>query len=110
MGEQVGTDIELVIILWLTKRGIDFQFQSSLMGGFYELGGAVVDFIVQGYLAWRVFGEYWHRGVRKEGSDAVQREMLENLDFTVVDIWSDDIESRLDETLTKALQGEEMLH
>jgi len=108
---QVGSDIELIVLNWLVKRGIAFQFENSLMGGFYELGGAVVDFLVEPNLAWRIMGEYWHRGVTKAGSDLIQKENLSAMGLVVVDIWSMDLETpeRVNETLTKALQGIEML-
>lgn len=104
------TDIEAIVVGWLSKRNIVFDFQTSLRGGFYQLGGAVVDFLLPARrLAWRIFGEYWHRGVTKEGSDIIQREMLTELGWVVVDLWSDDIESRLEETLRLALMGQEVL-
>ncbi len=108
--EELYSDIEKLVLQWLIKHRIVFQFATSLGGGFYELGGAVVDFLLpERNLAWRVMGEYWHRGVVPEGKDAIQREMLTAEGWTVVDLWSSDIESRLEETLTKALRGEEML-
>ena len=111
MPEIPMTDIETIVYGWLTKKGIVFQFATSLRGGFYQLGGAVVDFILPArMLAWRVMGEYYHRGVVKEGSDIIQKELLAELGYVVVDIWGDDIEDRLEETLTKALRGEEVLH
>ena len=110
MVEQVMTDIEAVVVGWLTKRNIVFQFQTSLRGGFYQLGGAVVDILLPARgLAWRIFGEYWHRGVEKEGSDVLQREMLSELGYTTVDLWADDIENRLEETMRLALMGQEVL-
>ena len=110
MPEIPMTDIETVAYQWLTRRNIEFQFQTSLAGGFYQLGGAVVDFLIQDrMLAWRIFGEYWHRGVTKEGSDILQKEMLGELGWTVVDLWSDDIESKLEETMRLALMGQEVL-
>lgn len=110
MQTRIATDIEQLVLDWLDKRKIVYEFETSLRGGFYALGGAVVDIILrERRLAWRIFGEYWHRGVTKEGSDTIQREMLTELGWTVVDLWSDDIENRLEETLTKALRGEEVL-
>ncbi len=104
------SDLEAIVYSYLVKRKIGFQFQSSLMGGFYQLGGAVVDFLLPDRrLAWRVFGEYWHRGVEKEGSDIIQREMLTELGWVVVDILADDLQNRPNETLRLALQGVEML-
>lgn len=110
MPESPMTDIEALVFNWLTRKNIEFQFQTSLMGGFYQLGGAVVDFLLPARnLAWRIFGEYWHRGVQKEGSDVLQKETLAAIGWTVVDLWSSDIQDRLEETLTKALRGEEVL-
>ena len=111
MVEQVMSGTEEIVYRWLVKKKIDFQFQTSLMGGFYSLGGAVVDFLFPNrMLAWRVHGEYWHSGVEKRGSDLIQKELLANLGYTVVDLWEDDIRDRTDETLTKALLGQEMLY
>lgn len=110
MVSAIASDLEIIVMRWLDKRKIAYEFQTSLRGGFYQLGGAVCDFLLPARrLAWRIFGEYWHRGVTKEGSDTLQREMLTELGWTVVDLWSDDIENRLEETLTKALRGEEVL-
>ncbi len=74
------------------------------------MGGTVVDFLFYDRgLAWRVQGEYFHKGVTKEGSDLIQREMLAELGWIVVDLFADDITERTNETLTKALRGEEQL-
>ncbi len=106
----VQTDIEAIVYGWLTDRKISFGFQTSLRGGFFQLGGAVVDFLIPDRnLAWRVFGEYYHRGVTKEGSDLLQKEMLTELGWVVVDLWGDDILERTKETLSLALEGQEVL-
>lgn len=110
MTTQVATDIEILVIRWLDRRGIQYEFQTSLAGGWYSLGGSVVDFLFRDRsMVWRVMGEYYHRGVTKEGSDLYHKEILEQLGFIVVDIWGDDIRERIDETLGLALQGREML-
>ncbi len=110
MVSQPMTDIETICYNWLTRRGIPFRFQTSLSGGFYQLGGAVVDFLLdERNLAWRIFGEYYHRGVTKEGSDLIQKEMLTELGWRVVDIWGDDVKDRTDEVLRLALEGREVL-
>ena len=104
------SDIEVIVKRWLDNRGVEYSFQTQLAGGFFQLGGAVVDFIIhQGRLAWRVQGEYFHRGVVKEGSDLYQRTILESMGYTVVDIWGDDIKDNTDATLELALQGQEVL-
>jgi len=111
MRTRIATDIELIVLKWLDRNKIEYQFQSSLMGGYFELGGAVIDILIRDRnLAWRIMGEYWHRGVVPSGRDAIQREMLEAEGWTVVDIWSMDLEdpSRLEQTMRLALQGQEM--
>jgi len=103
------SDLERIVYDFLVRRGIGFDFQTSLSGGFFQLGGAVIDFLVEPNLAWRVQGEYWHRGVLKSGSDTIQREMLVALGYVVVDLYADDIKNRLGQTLALALEGKEML-
>ncbi len=108
MVERIASDIELIVLRWLDGRGILYEFQTSFAGGFTELGGAVIDITI-GRLAWRINGEYYHRGVVPEGKAALQKEAIEAQGYTVVDLWGDDIKERLETTLTKALRGEEML-
>lgn len=110
--ELVATNIEEIVAQWLNRKGIEYQFQTSLMGGFYELGGAVVDFLFPDRrLAWRVMGEYYHQGVQKRGSDLLQKELLSQQGWVVVDIWGNDILdiNRRDQALNLALVGQEML-
>ena len=113
MNTQIASDLERIVLSWLDRRGIvDYEFQSSLLGGRFELGGSIVDFLFsERALAWRVQGGYWHRGVEKEGSDAIQRELLESQGWIVVDIFGSDLDTpeRVNETLEKALRGEEVL-
>lgn len=106
------TDIEAIVYRWLLRRKIRFEFHSSLLGGIYQLGGAVVDFVISDrMLAWRVMGEYWHSTVPKRGSDLLQRERLASRGYIVVDLFGQDLEDpgRREEAFMKALQGQEML-
>ncbi|KKL12247.1 hypothetical protein LCGC14_2537680 [marine sediment metagenome] len=110
MVELVASDIELIVIRWLERRKIAFKFQTSFAGGFTELGGAVIDITIGDLrLAWRINGEYWHRGVVPEGKAALQKEAIEADGYIVVDLEEQDIKERTNETLTKALLGQEML-
>jgi len=110
MVDVVASDLEIIVLRWLDKHNIIYDFQTSLMGGYYQLGGTVVDFIIPDrMLAWRVMGEYYHKGVEKTGSDITQKEILSSMGYTVVDLLADDLENRLAETMRLALQGEEML-
>ena len=104
------TEIEALVYGYLVERKISFRFQSSLMGGIYKLGGAVVDFLLpRRRLGFRVMGEYWHRGVSKFGADLIQKENLSAMGLVVVDLLENDLENRLEETMTKALLGVEMI-
>lgn len=54
---------EALLYVLLEERDIKFDYQSALLGGRQELGGLVVDFIIDmgGYaLAVLVNGDYWH--------------------------------------------------
>ena len=85
---------EAIVYRWLERNNIQFSFQTSLMGGHFELGGAVVDFILTELsIGLRVQGIYWHEGVAKKGTDMIQRENLEAMGLTIVDIWEDDLET-----------------
>ena len=109
MTTLVASNLERIVYDYLVRHNIEFRFQTSIAGGIFALGGSVVDFIVEPNLAWRIRGEYWHRGVEKTGSDAIQKEMLITKGYVVVDILADDILNNLEQTLTLALQGQEML-
>jgi len=94
---EIISELERIVHNWLTRHKISFDFQSSIAGGFYALGGSVVDFILKDMMvALRVQGTYWHTGVMKEGRDLYQREILEQLGYTVVDLWEADLEKRLE--------------
>ena len=112
MVTQIASDIEIIVMQWLDKRKIQYVFQAAIAGGFFELGGAVVDFLLEDMMmAWRVHGEYWHRGVAPEARDMVQKELLAGLGYTTVDIWGDDLldPAKREGVLLKALRGEEAL-
>lgn len=109
--QQVMTEPEAICYRWLQKHKIAFDFQTSLMGGHFELGGSVLDFILTDLnIGLRVQSMYWHEGVAKKGMDDIQKEVLEATGLTIVDIWQDDLEQRPDETMRLALRGEEVLH
>ena len=113
MTTQTASDIELIVLRWLDSKGItDYEFQSSMMGGRFELGGAIGDVVFyERSLVWRIQGDYFHKGVEKEGTDAIQQELLESQGWQVVNIWGSSLDTpaRIEETLSKALLGEEML-
>jgi len=112
MATQVMSDIEAIVYDWLVKRKVAFTFQSSFAGGLYSLGGAVIDFTLDELsIALRVQGEYYHKQITQSAHDAIQRELLESQGWTVVDIWGSSLNTpaKVNDTLTRALRGEEVL-
>jgi len=77
------------------QDGVHFDFQSSVLGGRLELGGAVVDFkFLDRPLALRIMGEYWHPRWQAMGlglRDEEQRLVLEGLGWTVKDLWESEV-------------------
>ena len=112
MSEVIASDIERIVLRWLDRRKILYDFQSSQLGGRFELGGSIVDILIPDlHLAIRVQGSYWHKGIEKEATDSIQRELLESQGWTIVDVWESDLDTpeKIESTLTKALRGEEVL-
>ena len=107
--EVIMSSLERLVYNWLTERGIIFDFQSSLIGGRVEFGGAVVDFVlIEEGVILRIHGEYWHTGIIQEAKDREQRTMLENIGYRVVDLQEQDLTTNLDAVMNKAIMGDEM--
>jgi len=93
----MGSLPEYIVHYELTRRGLrdglHFDFQSSMMGGRLELGGAVADFrFLDRPLIIRVQGIYWHVPWEAMGlgvTDEEQRLLLEAMGFVVLDLWED---------------------
>lgn len=100
-----GTLPELSAYDWLEKKHVNFAFQSPLLGGRAQHGGAVIDFLLydlspQGYIIFRIQGDYWHAGIGRAGSgtatvakDDIQKARLRATKvggvpiIDVVDLW-----------------------
>jgi G:T-mismatch repair DNA endonuclease (very short patch repair protein) len=113
--QVVGSDLEIKVYDWLIRHGfrpgIDFVFQSQLIGlrGVRELGDAIADFVlIKEKIVWRVQGEYWHSSTNEQARDTIQKERLEGLGYTVVDLWQADLTDRFEYTMSQAVQGEEV--
>ena len=107
----MASDLEKLVYAYLATHNIPFDFQSNVLGeGFgQQIGDAKVDFILpDNRIAIRVQGEYWHKQPATEAKDIIQRERLIAMGWKVVDIWTNDIKNNLEETMRKALIGEEM--
>lgn len=107
-----ATTPELIVYLWLSSQGVDFEFQVEANGGRRDVGGSIVDFMVRGSKewAWRV-QSYWHQGWEQQGLDEVRRRLLigslvgEYQIDGVVDLWDTDIYRDRDMVLNMALAG-----
>lgn len=110
---------EAIAYAWLEDRNYTFDFQSSMLGGLHVRGGAVVDFLIydmshEGNYIWRVQGEHWHQGGRKEAADQLQKDRLYGVRIggvpivAVVDLYEDDLYDRWPEVLEQAEVGEEI--
>lgn len=73
-----ATTPELIVYLWLSERGYDFEFQVEVNGGRRDVGGSVVDFVVRAgkTWAWRVQGDFWHSGQVQKGLDETRKRLL----------------------------------
>jgi hypothetical protein len=77
---------ERILYGWLTIHKVLFDYQTSVLGGRAVPGGAVLDFVVYDKptpIAIRVMS-YWHKTT--EWGDEIQRQAVEELGYTVVDV------------------------
>lgn len=90
-----GTLPERILWLELVKRhwvpGLDFDFQSSLEGGRFELGGMVVDFIFRDLRVALRVQSVWHTHALQKARDREQAQALASFGFTVLDLWDETI-------------------
>lgn len=108
----VGSDLETKVYNWLIRHGyrlnIDFVFQSQLIGlrGVREIGDAIADFLlIEPKIVFRVQGEYWHSGTEESARDVIQKERLQGLGYTVIDLWEKDLTERFEYTMQQAIRG-----
>uniref|UniRef100_A0A6M3L3N1 Uncharacterized protein n=1 Tax=viral metagenome TaxID=1070528 RepID=A0A6M3L3N1_9ZZZZ len=92
------TRYEFVVYTWLTRSQINFDFQSTDEGGRMEWGGMDVPFILpdEGI------------AIRIEPDSAIDRSVIENSGYRVVDVEGIDLEIDLDTVMKKAVAGNEM--
>ncbi len=88
-----GTAPEYLVFMALTRLKVDFEYQSSKLGGRQDRGGAVLDFFIpELLLGINIAGKYWH--YERPGimaSDQLQREALEAQGIRVVYIDEEDV-------------------
>jgi len=109
-----GSSPELLVYDWLTRRRIEFEFQSSLYGGRQVAGGLVTDFIVwvgADPMAWRIQGEHWHTGAVVEAKDKANAIRMLMTTYggrkfiACVDLWESDLYRDHNGVCEEALRG-----
>ena len=106
-----GSLPEFLVYQELERRGydhgVDFTYQSPLMGG-RARGGMVVDFVFNNPpdLAISVQGTFWHfeQGVEVRARDILAREQLAGLGVTLIFIDEDDILEDVEHYVGEALR------
>jgi very-short-patch-repair endonuclease len=90
------------------KPGVDFVYQSPMLGGRIERGGVVIDFLFNNPpdLAINVQGTYYHQeqGIEVIARDRMARAMLAGQGITLVFIDEDDIMREPDRLVRDALR------
>jgi len=103
------TETEGKIATWLDNKRINYNFQSSLIGGRSELAGMIIPFIVPDFnLALRIRNADLYDGVNQTAVARMERAQLHNLGFVVVDAHEEDITRNVDEVMNRAIEGREM--
>ncbi len=84
--EWLGTRPEYAIYQALVRLKVDFEYQSSKLGGRLDRGGAVLDFYIGSLnIGISVMSEFWHYG-RPEAiaNDRMQRLALEAMGLQMI--------------------------
>ncbi len=105
------SSLEKKVYDWLERNGVSFSTQVPMFGASRELGGATVDFVLPDrHICLRCMGTYWHSGFESKARDLLGKERLLGQGYVVVDIWEETLtDSRIQDTMTKALLGQEAL-
>lgn len=114
-----GTLPELIAYDWLEAHNHTFRFQTSMLGGIFEAGAALVDFAISsidpgGLHLWRIQGTYWHTRPENVERDKLQKLRLEGSMLggapvlMVTDIWEHQLYRNPEEVLEAALYGIEV--
>jgi hypothetical protein len=107
-----GNEVEWRVWWWLDKNKLEFDFQSSLLGGRLMLGGQVADFIIYSRdpaLIINVQGEHWHYAGSHLSAEALMNKVaLMNRGFDVVYVLERDVNDRLNYAMREAMLGRQL--
>ena len=100
---MLATRYESLTSEWLNSRQIEFDFWSSLAGNRPDFGGVKADFILLNEgVVWRLLPE------TPIAKDSLDKTILENIGYAVVNIVESNLDLDIDATLTAAVAGEEI--
>ena len=101
-----GTLPEYLVYQVLTRMQIEFEYQSSQMGGRQERGGAVIDFYIPSLnMGINVASLYWHYSRPSARlADELQREQLEAQGIQMIFIDEEDIYRNANYYVKEALE------
>ena len=108
---------EFMVYEWLLNKygrrsqGHDWEYTVATLVSSAREGGLEVDFYIyaQGLLVWQVQGEFFHFATpEQQASDLVERLMLVNAGYTVVNMLAGMIEQDVDRVCTAGLRGEQL--
>ena len=106
-----GSAPEYYIYRALLKRGLregqDFTYQADFGGGRLDVGGAIVDFLIEfPRVAIDVQSDYWHLGTAEQRAhDVAIRSMLEGFGIRVEYIDEDEAINDADRAVDDAITG-----
>lgn len=113
-----GTLPELVVLDWLKRMHIAYNYQVQAFGGRRDRGGLVPDFLIPNHgraMVWLVQGEYWHSIARKGFADQAAKLKLTGRWVDgykvrqVLELWESDLYGgRAERTLRLAMAGIEL--
>ena len=97
-----GSIPELLVLDWLDRNKIDYEFQVWLPDAHTRL-----DFLIHPRaIALRIQGEYWHRP--EDQNDRAVRYALTLMGFKVIDAFENQIYTNLDIVMQRAIAGMEV--
>lgn len=86
---------EMKVAKELERRGVQYQFQVSILGGRRLAGGKILDFVVNTYplVIIRVQGGWWHEGGAAKNKDALEMMTLKAMysGAIVIDVYEEHI-------------------
>jgi len=106
-GDWVGTAPEYYVYWALTKLKVNFEYQSDVIGGRAERGGAVLDFYLPDYsLGINVQSVYWHYARPNQRiNDAINRLQVEGTGIILIYIDEENAESNPIYYVQEAIKG-----